>query len=130
MGHILSRRLPTGEVLSISSSDSNTFGQTIEVVSRAIGSLAAFILVCGLMFATSPPLGWVVVIAAPLLVGAASPVLRPLNSAQTAERTQTGELTSMATDIVSGLRILRGIGASAPSAETTRSSRSGCAASA
>lgn len=110
LGHVLSRRLPTGEVLSISSSDSNTFGQTIEVVSRGIGSLAAFVLVCVLMFTTSPPLGWVVLIAAPLLVGAASPVLRPLNAAQTAERTQTGELTSMATDIVSGLRILRGIG--------------------
>ncbi len=110
LGHVLSRRLPTGEVLSISSSDSNTFGQTIEVVSRGLGSLAAFALVCALMFTTSPPLGWVVLIAAPLLVGAASPVLRPLNHAQTAERTQTGELTSMATDIVSGLRILRGIG--------------------
>jgi len=110
LGHLLSRRLPTGEVLSISASDSNTFGQTIEVVSRGIGSLAAFGLVCVLMFTTSPPLGWVVLIAAPLLVGAASPVLRPLNHAQTAERTQTGELTSMATDIVSGLRILRGIG--------------------
>lgn len=110
LGHVLSRRLPTGEVLSISSSDSNTFGQTIEVVSRGLGSLAAFVLVCALMFTTSPPLGWVVVIAAPLLVGAASPVLRPLNHAQTAERTQTGELTSLATDIVSGLRILRGIG--------------------
>ena len=110
LGHVLSRRLPTGEVLSISSSDSNTFGQTIEVVSRGAGSLAAFAVVCGLMFTTSPPLGWVVLIAAPLLVGAASPVLRPLNAAQTAERTQTGELTSMATDIVAGLRILRGIG--------------------
>lgn len=110
LGHVLSRRLPTGEVLSISSSDSNTFGQTVEVVSRGLGSLAAFALVCTLMFTTSPPLGWVVLIAAPLLVGAASPVLRPLNQAQTAERTQTGELTSMATDIVSGLRILRGIG--------------------
>ncbi|HSK32318.1 MAG TPA: ABC transporter ATP-binding protein, partial [Propionicimonas sp.] len=110
LGHVLSRRLPTGEVLSISSSDSNTFGQTIEVVSRGLGSLAAFAVVCTLMFTTSPPLGWVVLIAAPLLVGAASPVLRPLNAAQTAERTQTGELTSMATDIVSGLRILRGIG--------------------
>ncbi len=110
LGHVLSRRLPTGEVLSISSSDSNTFGQTIEVVSRGIGSLAAFALVCALMFSTSPPLGWVVLVAAPLLVGAASPVLRPLNAAQTAERTQTGQLTSMATDIVSGLRILRGIG--------------------
>jgi ABC-type multidrug transport system fused ATPase/permease subunit len=110
LGHVLSRRLPTGEVLSISSSDSNTFGQTVEVVSRGLGSLAAFAVVCTLMFTTSPPLGWVVLIAAPLLVGAASPVLRPLNAAQTAERTQTGELTSMATDIVSGLRILRGIG--------------------
>jgi ABC-type multidrug transport system fused ATPase/permease subunit len=110
LGHVLSRRLPTGEVLSISSSDSNTFGQTIEVFSRGLGSLAAFALVCTLMFTTSPPLGWVVLVAAPLLVGAASPVLRPLNQAQTAERTQTGHLTSMATDIVSGLRILRGIG--------------------
>jgi len=110
LGHVLSRRLPTGEVLSISSSDSNTFGQTIEVLSRAIGSLAAFLLVCGLMFSTSAPLGWVVVVAAPVLVAASSPVLRPLNTAQTAERTQTGQLTSMAADIVAGLRILRGIG--------------------
>jgi ABC-type multidrug transport system fused ATPase/permease subunit len=110
LGHVLGRRLPTGEVLSISSSDADVFGQTVEIVSRSIGALGAFVLVCVLMFTTSPPLGWVVVIAAPLLVGAASPVLRPLNRAQTAERTQNSELTSMATDIVSGLRILRGIG--------------------
>ncbi len=110
LGHVLSRRLPTGEVLSVSSSDSDIFGQTVEVFSRLVGSLAAFALVCTLMFTTSPPLGWVVLIAAPLLVAAASPVLRPLNTAQTAERTQNSDLTSMATDIVAGLRILRGIG--------------------
>ena len=110
LGHVLSRRLPTGEVLSISSSDSNTFGQTLEVLSRAAGSLTAFGVVCALMFTTSPALGWVVLVAVPLIVGAASPVLRPLNRAQTAERSQTAELTSLATDIVSGLRILRGIG--------------------
>ena len=44
------------------------------------------------------------------MVAAATPVLRPLNAAQTAERTQNGELTSQAADIVAGLRILRGIG--------------------
>jgi ABC-type bacteriocin/lantibiotic exporter with double-glycine peptidase domain len=113
LGHVLGRRLPTGEVLSISSTDSDIFGQTVEVFARLIGSLAAFALVCALMFSTSPQLGWVVLIAAPLLVVAASPVLRPLNAAQTAERTQNSELTSMATDIVSGLRILRGIGGEA-----------------
>ncbi|MDQ7991780.1 MAG: ABC transporter ATP-binding protein [Propionicimonas sp.] len=113
LGHVLSRRLPTGEVLSISSSDSDTFGAVFEVFCRAIAALFAFFLVCGLMFTTSPTLGLVVLVAAPLLVGATSPVLRPLNAAQTAERTQNGELTSMATDIVSGLRILRGIGGEA-----------------
>ena len=113
LGHVLSRRLPTGEVISISSSDSDTFGAVFEVFSRGISALFAFFLVCGLMFTTSPELGWVVLIAAPLLVGATSPVLRPLNAAQSAERTRNGELTSMATDIVSGLRILRGIGGEA-----------------
>ena len=110
LGHVLNRRLPTGEVLSISSSDSNTFGQTFEVVARALGALGAFIVVAALMMSTSGVLGVVVLVAAPLLVAAATPVLRPLNTAQTAERTQNGELTSMAADIVAGLRILRGIG--------------------
>ncbi len=110
LGHVLNRRLPTGEVLSISSSDSDTFGATFEVVARALGAIGAFLVVASLMMATSGVLGLVVLIAAPLLVAAATPVLRPLNAAQTAERTQNGELTSMAADIVAGLRILRGIG--------------------
>ena len=110
LGHVLNRRLPTGEVLSISSSDSDIFGATFEVVARALGALGAFVVVAALMMATSGPLGLVVLIAAPLLVATATPVLRPLNTAQTAERTQNGELTSMAADIVAGLRILRGIG--------------------
>ncbi|MEA4943994.1 MAG: ABC transporter ATP-binding protein [Propionicimonas sp.] len=113
LGHVLSRRLPTGEVMSISSSDSDTFGAVFDVVCRAIAALFAFFVVCGLMFSTSHVLGLVVLVAAPLLVAAASPVLRPLNAAQTAERTQNGELTSLATDIVAGLRILRGIGGEA-----------------
>ena len=75
LGHVLSRRLPTGEVLSISSSDADTFGQSVEIFARMMGSLAAFVVVCVLMFTTSPPLGWVVLVAAPLMVGAASPVL-------------------------------------------------------
>lgn len=110
LGHVLNRRMPTGEVLSISSSDSDIFGSTFEVVARGLGAFGAFLLVSGLMIGTSPMLGLVVLVAAPLLVGASAPVLRPLNTAQTAERAQNGELTSMAADIVAGLRILRGIG--------------------
>lgn len=113
LGHVLGRRVPTGEVLSVSSSDSDTFGATLEVLARLIGSLVAFGLVCVLMFTTSPLLGAVVLIISPLLLAASLPVLRPLSRAQRAERTQNAELTSQATDIVAGLRILRGIGGEA-----------------
>ncbi|HHU38767.1 MAG TPA: ABC transporter ATP-binding protein, partial [Propionibacterium sp.] len=110
LGHLLARRTPTGEVLSVASSDADTFGATLEVLSRALGSLLAFGVVCTLMFTTSPPLALVVIIVSPLLLAASTPVLRPLSAAQQAERTQNSELTSLATDIVAGLRILRGIG--------------------
>jgi ABC-type bacteriocin/lantibiotic exporter with double-glycine peptidase domain len=49
-------------------------------------------------------------VAAPILVGVALPLLRPLHRRQEVERTRNAELTSLATDIVAGLRILRGIG--------------------
>ena len=110
LGHILGRRVPTGEVLSVSSSDSDIFGAVIEVVSRAIGAFLAFGIVVGLMYSESPLLATVVLVVSPLMLAASTPVLRPLSAAQAAERTQNSELTGQATDIVAGLRILRGIG--------------------
>ena len=51
-----------------------------------------------------------VLVTAPLVVLFAMPLLRPLQRREEIERTRTSDLTSMATDIVAGLRILRGIG--------------------
>ncbi|HRL49374.1 MAG TPA: ABC transporter ATP-binding protein [Propioniciclava sp.] len=113
LGHVLGRRVPTGEVLSVASSDSDTFGATLEVAARFIGAVLSFVFVCVLMFVASPQLALVVIILSPLLMVASAPVLRPLSAAQRAERTQNSELTSLATDIVAGLRILRGIGGEA-----------------
>lgn len=110
LGHVLGRRVPTGEALSVAGSDGDTFGAALEVLSRSIGALVSFGLVVTLMFTTSPPLGLVVLVASPLMLAASTPVLRPLGAAQQAERTQNAQLTSLATDIVAGLRILRGIG--------------------
>lgn len=110
MGHILTRRLPTGEVLSVASSDSDQFGALMEVLARSASSLVAYLTVAGIVLATSVKLGLVVLIAAPVLVLIAMPLLRPLERRQTVERTRNSDLTSMATDIVAGLRILRGIG--------------------
>ncbi len=110
LGHVLPRRTPTGEVLSVSASDSDEFGGLTEITARAASQLVAFLTVAAIVLATSPALGFLVLAAAPLLVGVALPLLRPLHARQQNERQRTSTLTSLATDIVAGLRILRGIG--------------------
>jgi len=110
MGHVLPQRTPTGEVLSVSAGDSDEFGALTEVVSRFVGALIAYLVIAGLVLSTSVKLGIVVLVTAPLIVLFAMPLLRPLQRREEIERTRTSELTSMATDIVAGLRILRGIG--------------------
>lgn len=110
LGHVLPRRTPTGEVLSVSSGDSDVFGAVLEVTERTIAALGAFILLVWLMISTSPKLGLIVLISSPLLVASSFVLLRPLHHAQQIERKRSSELTSRVTDIVAGLRILRGIG--------------------
>jgi ABC-type multidrug transport system fused ATPase/permease subunit len=110
MGHVLPRRTPTGEVLSVASSDSDEFGALTEIVSRAASQLVAYLIVAAIVLITSPQLGVLMLLAAPVLVTAAMPLLKPLHRRQQIERGRNSELTSMATDIVAGLRILRGIG--------------------
>jgi ABC-type multidrug transport system fused ATPase/permease subunit len=110
MGHVLPHRVPTGEVLSVSSGDTEHLGAITEIGTRAVGALVSYLVVAGLVLSTSPRLGVVVLAAAPLLVLLALPLLRPLHRRQHAERSRASELTSLATDIVAGLRILRGIG--------------------
>ena len=110
MGHVLPRRSPTGEVLSVASSDSDEFGALSEILARAVGQLASYLTVAFIVLTMSWQLGLLTLVAAPVLVGAALPLLRPLHRRQQLERSRTSDLTSMATDIVAGLRILRGIG--------------------
>ncbi|MGL5810124.1 MAG: ABC transporter ATP-binding protein [Nocardioides sp.] len=110
LGHVQPRRTPTGEVLSVASGDADEFGALTEITARAGAQLIAFLIVAGIMVSTSPILGIVVLAAAPALVLVSLPFLRPLQRRQEIERSRTSDLTSLATDIVAGLRILRGIG--------------------
>jgi ABC-type multidrug transport system fused ATPase/permease subunit len=110
LGHVLTRRTPTGEVLSVSGSDGDQFGALMEITTRAFSQLAAYLVVAVIVLQTSPKMGLLVLVAAPLLVVLGAPLLRPMQRWQGVERSRNSELTSMATDIVGGLRILRGIG--------------------
>jgi ABC-type multidrug transport system fused ATPase/permease subunit len=110
LGSVLSRRSPTGEVLSVSASDTDEFGGLTQIVSEAVGAFIATLVIAGLVLSTSVPLGLLVLVAAPLIVLLVVPLFRPLQRREEVERNRSSELTGLATDIVAGLRILRGIG--------------------
>jgi len=113
LGHVLPRRTPTGEVLSVSSSDGDQFGALVEVTTRALSQLLAYLAVAAIVLSMSVRLGLLVLLVAPILVLVALPLLRPMEHWQGIERSRNSDLTSRATDIVAGLRILRGIGGEA-----------------
>ena len=110
VGAALPRRIRAGDVVAVGSSDIYSIGNLFEVLGRAAGSLVAFVLVAVILLAWSPVLGALVLIGVPLATAGVAPLLGPLRRRLEAHREQVGATTSMAADIVSGLRVLRGIG--------------------
>ena len=73
MGHVLPRRTPTGEVLSVASSDSDEFGALTEILARVWTQLVAYLVVALIVLSTSVQLGVLLLVAAPVLVGRVVP---------------------------------------------------------
>ncbi len=110
LGATLPRRISTGEVVSIGSSDLNHVGNSIEVMGRGAGAVVSFVVVALILLSSSTTLGLVVLIGMPALLFLLTPLLRPLQRRNMAQREMMGHLNSLASDIVGGLRVLRGIG--------------------
>lgn len=110
LGATLPRRVSTGEVVSIGSTDLNHVGNAIEVMGRAAGAAVSFVVVALILLSSSTTLGLVVLIGMPALLFLLTPLLRPLQKRNMAQREMMGHLNSLASDIVGGLRVLRGIG--------------------
>jgi ABC-type multidrug transport system fused ATPase/permease subunit len=109
-GTAVTAQLPQGEVLASIASDGPRLADAFDVTQRAVASLAAVAVVAVLVLRTSVPLGLVVLVGVPVVTGLLLLVLRPLQERQRLHRKLSGELTSIGTDTVRGLRILRGIG--------------------
>ncbi len=110
LGGSLPRQVSTGEVVAIGTSDLSHLGQVMDVSARFAGAVVSFVLVAVILLQTSTTLGLVVLLGVPTLVLLIGPLLSPLQRRSTHQRHLMGELSNTATDIVSGLRVLRGIG--------------------
>ncbi|MBC7278860.1 MAG: ABC transporter ATP-binding protein [Nocardioides sp.] len=110
LGSSLPRKVSTGEVAAIGTSDLSHIGQVMDVSARFAGAVVSFFVVAVVLLQTSVTLGLVVLIGVPLVVLLVGPLLSPLQKVSADQRHLMGDLSNTASDIVGGLRVLRGIG--------------------
>ena len=109
-GKDLSQQVSTGEVATIIASDADYLGKLIEHLPALLGAAASFLVVAVLMLRTSVSLGLIVILGMPLVAAIVTLVIRPLQKRQAVQREAQSAVTTITTDTVAGLRILRGIG--------------------
>src|SRR3569833_591661 len=110
LGATLPERLATGEVVSVGIADVSQIGNAMDITARGAGAVVAIVLVGAILLFTSVPLGLIVLLGVPLMAAIVAAMLRPLHRSQRHQRDLQGELTTRSSDIVAGLRVLRGIG--------------------
>ncbi|MEY3399569.1 MAG: hypothetical protein RLZZ486_37 [Actinomycetota bacterium] len=110
LGADLPRLVSTGEVSAINSNDVERVARVYDLIPRLSGAIVSFFVVSALLINSSPTLGLMVIIGVPLLGLAIGPIIKPLQSRESAQREKLSESSGLAADTVAGLRILRGIG--------------------
>ena len=110
LGAALREQAGTGDVLAFSSSDVNHCGSAFEVAGRLVGAVVAFVVVGVALLTFSPLLGLVALVGVPLAMLGIGPLLAPLQRRKQAQREELSGVNALGADIVSGLRVLRGVG--------------------
>lgn len=112
-------RLP-GELLSIATSDAKRVGAVNIVVAMGAGVLAAVAVAAVVLLGISLALGLLVVLGLPPVLFAVQLAGRRLSRRAAAEQGRAAAAAGLATDLVRGLRVLKGIGAEGAGIERYR----------
>jgi putative ABC transport system ATP-binding protein len=109
-----------GELVSTAGSDAIRAGLVCRVVWGGAGTLAALAGGAVVLLDASVVLGLVVLGGVPLVMIASRLLARPLVGRAEAEQEALATASGVATDVVSGLRVIKGIGAERAAGETYR----------
>ena len=110
LGAALGRKSSSGEVVAIGLGDVQDISTALTVTGPGVGSVVAYVVVTGLLFAISPLLAVVVSAGVPVLAVTIGPVLHRTHGAMTPYREQNRVLINRLIDTVTGLRVLGGLG--------------------
>ena len=100
-----------GEQVGLASSDADRSGQIVTAYARVASALAALVAGGAVLFAASPLLALAVLTGVPVVLVASRLLARPLVGRAEREQATLAAATAAATDLVTGLRVLKGIGA-------------------
>jgi putative ABC transport system ATP-binding protein len=100
-----------GEVLALASGDAARVGEVADVVGGGLSVIAVLIGGAAYLLTTSWRLGAVVLIGLPVLLWLAQRVAAPLEERSAAEQAAAARASGVATDLIGGLRVLKGLGA-------------------
>ncbi len=109
-GDALTEEIPAGDIVNTVMADAMRIGGTFDSSARFVGSIVSWLVVTLILLGTSVKLGLIVLLGVPILASLTIPLMRPLHRAQAAQREAAGRLAALASDTVTGLRILRGVG--------------------
>ncbi|MCS4483937.1 ABC transporter ATP-binding protein/permease [Gleimia sp. 6138-11-ORH1] len=100
----------TGDVVASATADVDYVGSTQWEMMELISASIATAVVIYLILQEDVTLGLIVIFGMPLLAMITALVIKPLQNKQGLQRQAQGELTTLSTDAVTGLRVLRGLG--------------------
>ncbi len=103
-------RLP-GALTSIATNDARRVGSVATVLTYGIAAVAALIISAVALLRISVPLGLLVLLGIPPLLWLGHRISRPLERRSETEQEQAAHASGVAADLVSGLRVLKGMGA-------------------
>ncbi|MFH8483902.1 ABC transporter ATP-binding protein [Streptomyces longisporoflavus] len=102
-------RLP-GALANIATEDAKRVGAVNMAVMSGISALTGILTCAVVLLRMSPTLGLVVLLGTPVLLWLGHLLSKPLESRSEAEQERAAHASAIAADLVSGLRILKGIG--------------------
>ncbi|WP_345637477.1 ABC transporter ATP-binding protein [Rugosimonospora acidiphila] len=110
LGATLPRRVTAGEVVTIGMADVQTMARSLTATGPGVGAVVAYAVVAMLLLSISPLLATIILVGVPLLAIAIGPLLSRIQRIGGSYREQQGALTARLVDIVTGLRVLGGLG--------------------
>lgn len=103
-------RSRVGELLNVSTQGADNAASVLNVVARGIAAGVAALVAIIVLIYINLALGLVVIIATPVILGVLQRVSPTITRRASAQHSAAGWASALATDLVSGLRPLRGIG--------------------